>query len=327
MKDISFPFLAAVKDRKGRQFAEAALVGGGAGAGASPSVKYAEGMEFLLDVVDRFPVQEEFADSLDHPDPVPLVYMMENGGANPEIGQADSGMAEMVCDGVLTDAQGGARRRRDESHTRSAQSIDRVNPEAPGWTKRHRLGSAPPGRVPCPSRMSALELSIRKYAKHHDKSVVRPELGLSFDSLEGKCWAIFDLFAVCPDGIGYQIVDRRRELLHRGLDLRLRMRLDLGLDGSMNHLSSRIALMDCKSKPGWVPSGLVLCSDDLLMSHPPSSGHAIRGSSQSAGTGREDEDDADMAAEMRMKLGMTEQWRDWGEGRVNASVGRMGGGG
>ena len=48
---------------------------------------------------------------------------------------------------------------------------------------RLRLGSAPPDRVPCPSRMSALELSIRKYAEQPDKSVVRPELGLSFDSL------------------------------------------------------------------------------------------------------------------------------------------------
>ena len=68
-------------------------------------------MEFLLDAVDRFPVWEEFADNLDHIDPVPLMYLLDNGAANQDIrqGDVDSGIAEMVCDGVLTDAQvGGA---------------------------------------------------------------------------------------------------------------------------------------------------------------------------------------------------------------------------
>ncbi|KAM3309903.1 hypothetical protein ACQJBY_030918 [Aegilops geniculata] len=156
----------------------------------------AEGMEFLLDAVDRFPVRDEFADSLDNPDPVPLAYLLEKGGANPEFGRGEdhSGIADILCDGVLTDAQGGAHQRRVESPTRSAQSTGRVNPEAPGWTKRLRLGSAPPDRVPCPSRMSALELSIRKYAEQPDKSVVRPELRLSFDSL-GEAYDFYNLYS------------------------------------------------------------------------------------------------------------------------------------
>uniref|UniRef100_A0A453AC00 FAR1 domain-containing protein n=1 Tax=Aegilops tauschii subsp. strangulata TaxID=200361 RepID=A0A453AC00_AEGTS len=103
-------------------------------------------------------------------------------------------MAEMVCEGVLTDAQGGAQHRRDESLTRSGQSTGRVNPEASGWTKRLHLGSAPPDHVPCPLRMSALELSIRKYAEQPDKSVVRPELGLSFDSL-GEAYDFYNLYS------------------------------------------------------------------------------------------------------------------------------------
>ncbi|XBH91380.1 hypothetical protein VPH35_082792 [Triticum aestivum] len=82
-----------------------------------------------------------------------------------------------------TGAREAVRPRRDASPTRSVQSIDRVNPEAPGWTKRLCLGSEPPDRAPCPFRMSALEQSIHKYAEEPDKSLVRPELGLSFDSL------------------------------------------------------------------------------------------------------------------------------------------------
>ncbi|XBI74948.1 hypothetical protein VPH35_068390 [Triticum aestivum] len=49
-------------------------------------------------------------------------------------------------------------------------------------------------RVPCPSRMSALEVSILKYAEQPDKSVVRPELGLSFDSL-GEAYDFYNLYS------------------------------------------------------------------------------------------------------------------------------------
>lgn len=69
-----------------------------------------------------------------------------------------------------------------------------MNPEAPGWTKRLRLGSAPPDRTPCPSRMSALEESIRKYAEESTKSVVRPTLGLTFDSL-GEAYDFYNLYS------------------------------------------------------------------------------------------------------------------------------------
>ncbi|XBI38013.1 hypothetical protein VPH35_123183 [Triticum aestivum] len=91
--------------------------------------------------------------------------------------------------GAAAATQQGGHALRAESPTRSAQSTGRVNPQAPGWTKRLQLGSAPPDRVACPSRMSALEISIRKYAEQPDKSVVKPELGLSFDSL-GKAYSL-----------------------------------------------------------------------------------------------------------------------------------------
>ncbi|XP_044436724.1 uncharacterized protein [Triticum aestivum] len=150
----------------------------------------AAGMEFLLDAVDRFPVREEFADSLEQPNSAPLLFLMQNGTENLGAGDsnAGSGLAQNVGEDGRAAAQDGARRRRDSSPTRSAQSMDRVNPEALGWTKRLRLGSAPPDRAPGPSRMSALELSTRKYAEQPDKGLVRPELGLSLDSL-GEAYA------------------------------------------------------------------------------------------------------------------------------------------
>ncbi|KAM3389435.1 hypothetical protein ACQJBY_011522 [Aegilops geniculata] len=155
-----------------------------------------EGMEFLLDAVDRFPVREEFADSLDNPDPVPLIYLLEKGSAANDMGEVNgvAEQTEMEDVGAAAATQQGGRSLRAESPTRSAQSAGRVNPQAPGWTKRLRLGSAPHDRVPCPLRMSALEISIRKYAEQPDKSVVKPELGLSFDSL-GEAYDFYNLYS------------------------------------------------------------------------------------------------------------------------------------
>ncbi|XP_047088343.1 uncharacterized protein LOC124700227 isoform X2 [Lolium rigidum] len=43
----------------------------------------------------------------------------------------------------------------------SAVSTGKMDPQCPGWTKRLRIGTAPPDRTPCASRKSALEKSIR----------------------------------------------------------------------------------------------------------------------------------------------------------------------
>ncbi|XBH88613.1 hypothetical protein VPH35_075879 [Triticum aestivum] len=39
-------------------------------------------MEFLLDAVDRFPLREEFADNLEHPDPITLVFLEDDGAGH-----------------------------------------------------------------------------------------------------------------------------------------------------------------------------------------------------------------------------------------------------
>ena len=85
-------------------------------------------------------------------------------------------------------------------HARSSQSPDRFNTKAPDWTKRLRLGSAPPDRMPCPSRMSAQEKSIRKYSEEPTQSVITPELGISFDSL-GDGYDFYTLYS-CEIGLG-----------------------------------------------------------------------------------------------------------------------------
>ncbi|KAM3280085.1 hypothetical protein ACQJBY_047090 [Aegilops geniculata] len=123
---------------------------------------------------------EEFAYSVEQPDPVPLVLMRATEAACGEtVNSKDApGCGQQVGSDEAIGRHGGARRRAD-APTRSAQSTDRVNLEAPGWTKRLRLGSAPPDRALCPSRMSALEKSILKYAEEPTKSVVRPTLGLT----------------------------------------------------------------------------------------------------------------------------------------------------
>lgn len=142
------------------------------------------------------PLREEFADSLENPDPVPLALLTPDQ-ANPAVpadSNAASGCGQQVGGAVPERPNSGERRRREASPTASAQSADRVNPEAPGWTKRLHLGSAPPDRTPCPSRISALDQSIRKYAEEPMKSVIRPELGLSFDSL-GEAYDLYNLYS------------------------------------------------------------------------------------------------------------------------------------
>ncbi|KAM0897900.1 hypothetical protein ACQ4PT_022259 [Festuca glaucescens] len=47
----------------------------------------------------------------------------------------------------------------------SAISTGKMDPQSPGWTRRLRVGRAPPDRTPCASRKSALEKSIRGYAE------------------------------------------------------------------------------------------------------------------------------------------------------------------
>ncbi|KAM3391361.1 hypothetical protein ACQJBY_012817 [Aegilops geniculata] len=41
-----------------------------------------------------------------------------------------------------------------------------MNPQAPGWNKRLRIGAAAPSRTPFPPRVSAFEKAVRCFAKN-----------------------------------------------------------------------------------------------------------------------------------------------------------------
>lgn len=49
------------------------------------------GLEFLLDAVDRFPLCEEFANILDHGDPVPLAVLSWNCATSVESADSNVG--------------------------------------------------------------------------------------------------------------------------------------------------------------------------------------------------------------------------------------------
>lgn len=93
--------------------------------------------------------------------------------------------AEFSCTVVVGHLGGAAEcgGKKKESPTQSMKSTGKVNPEAPGWTRRLRVGRAPPHRAPCPGRVTLLEEAIRRYADKPSDNVVKPKIGMSFDSL------------------------------------------------------------------------------------------------------------------------------------------------
>ncbi|KAI5002805.1 hypothetical protein ZWY2020_027455 [Hordeum vulgare] len=111
-------------------------------------------MEFLLDAVDTFPIGEGFTDNIEQPDPIPLLFLLENRVRVSAAAQSNgvSAVAQNVEGEVSSGAVRGLRRQRDASPTKSAQSTNRVNPEAPGRTKRPVVelpdgGGRRPGRA------------------------------------------------------------------------------------------------------------------------------------------------------------------------------------
>ncbi|XBI57134.1 hypothetical protein VPH35_038600 [Triticum aestivum] len=57
-----------------------------------------------------------------------------------------------------------------------------------------RVGRAPPDRAPCPNRATPLEETIRRYADKPLENVVKPEIGMSFDSL-GEAYDLYNLYS------------------------------------------------------------------------------------------------------------------------------------
>ena len=62
------------------------------------------------------------------------------------------------------------------------------------WTRRVRIGNAPEERDANPSRVPALEASMRAYADNKVVTVVNPALGTSFDIVE-KAYEFYNLYS------------------------------------------------------------------------------------------------------------------------------------
>ena len=90
-------------------------------------------------------MREEFDESLEQPDPIPLLVLLENGARNADPGDSNvgPGIGQKVGDDATGGAGEGLRRRRDASPTRSAQLTDKANPEAPDWSKRCQAKTTP----------------------------------------------------------------------------------------------------------------------------------------------------------------------------------------
>lgn len=114
-----------------------------------------DGLEFLMDPVDRFPLPEVTAD-VEMPDLLVLTTVLhtvvdgDGEGSSCAVLQGQSAASSEGCD------PGGKRR---SSPARSVESTGKVNPEAPGWTKRLGVGCAPPDRAPCADRVTAVEIT------------------------------------------------------------------------------------------------------------------------------------------------------------------------
>ncbi|XP_047052817.1 uncharacterized protein LOC124658863 [Lolium rigidum] len=76
----------------------------------------------------------------------------------------------------------------------SEQSTLKVNPEAPGWIKRVRVGGHATERSPCPNRVGTLEKMIRSYPERRGDYVLEPSLGMTFDSL-GEAYDFYNLYS------------------------------------------------------------------------------------------------------------------------------------
>ncbi|XBI98979.1 hypothetical protein VPH35_019146 [Triticum aestivum] len=76
----------------------------------------------------------------------------------------------------------------------SEHSIEQMDPKAPGWTQRVRVGAAAEGRAPCSDRVTALEKTVREFAETPGDIVIVPKIGTSFDSL-GEAYDFYNLYS------------------------------------------------------------------------------------------------------------------------------------
>ncbi|KAM3240031.1 hypothetical protein ACQJBY_053611 [Aegilops geniculata] len=95
-------------------------------------------------------------------------------------------------DAQILAAKPSAAVRMDSSPPSTEPSIGKMNPRAPGWIKRLRIGAAAPSRPPCPNRISAFKKAVRSYAENTTDNVITPVIDTTFDSV-GEAYDFYSL--------------------------------------------------------------------------------------------------------------------------------------
>lgn len=101
-------------------------------------------------------------------------------------------VVEVSTDGQIYAAEGAADAGQGSPRA-SEQYIGQIDPKAPGWKRRVRIGAAVPGRTPCPNQTTALEKAIHGFADNPGDNVIVPTLGTSFGSL-GEAYDFYNLY-------------------------------------------------------------------------------------------------------------------------------------
>ncbi|XBJ22436.1 hypothetical protein VPH35_000829 [Triticum aestivum] len=144
------------------------------------------GLEFLADPVDRFPWPDLEANDLP-PGGEAGTCLTQSAGESSmgDIGDGPVSLQLAVNNGceALSLSAGD-----------SQQSTGKDDPQAPGWTRRIRIGRAPIERTPCAGRVSALEKTLRGYTEKRTDTVVVPAVGYTFDSL-GEAYDFYNLYS------------------------------------------------------------------------------------------------------------------------------------
>ncbi|XP_048532086.1 uncharacterized protein LOC125510856 [Triticum urartu] len=117
-----------------------------------------------------------------------------------ELGAKDSGLYYRVQPDVFAEL-GAKDSELSLSAADSQLSTGKDDPQAPGWTKRVRIGRAPIERAPCAGRVCALEKTLSGYAENKTDTIVVSVVGYNFDSL-GEAYDFYNLY---PWEIGFGI--------------------------------------------------------------------------------------------------------------------------
>ncbi|KAE8811932.1 Dirigent protein [Hordeum vulgare] len=144
------------------------------------------GLEFLTDPVDRFPLPDLASSDFTPPSNRDSIIP----GSAYDSSMGDVGDAPLSIQ-LVTNAGGDAP---TLSTTDSQLSTGKDDPQTAGWAKRVCVGRAPVKRLPCAGRVCALEKTLRCYAEKKTDTVVVPPIGYTFDSL-GEAYDFYNLYS------------------------------------------------------------------------------------------------------------------------------------